>query len=329
MVTLTGTTGEPTSTREADGLIYTYTPFDIDSQIDGPALQADPITVRTVGGFLPDGRGLIVEPSVQLPPGHGQLELTARPLRSGRYEVLSASPMSACAPGPLCEPGETIDQAAEDARQGVAYLTSTTPECNPKYCIFGGGRGTIALRERQNWRRVYPAPAPGLPFYQNPAGRRVVDVAGAVEGAAATWNRIVPVARLSYRGTTDIGQVADDGRNVLLWREFEPSEPGDPTTVAAFAYYHIRRNDPDPIITVGCDIELNTRAPDWSTRDTQTDLVDLESVLVHEFGHCVGLDHPALPEDETQVMSRVTERGIGNRVLRDGDIAGARYLYAR
>jgi predicted Zn-dependent protease len=63
--------------------------------------------------------------------------------------------------------------------------------------------------------------------------------------------------------------------------------------------------------------------------DSNRDIADSESVLVHELGHLIGLDHVSLEKDSLSVMHAQTQIGhqISFRDLSPADMANIRTLY--
>jgi predicted Zn-dependent protease len=59
------------------------------------------------------------------------------------------------------------------------------------------------------------------------------------------------------------------------------------------------------------------------------DIVDAETVLVHEFGHLLGLDHVEVEADPESVMHAKTYIGpnMSFRSLSDGDVNNIRQVY--
>ncbi|KAF5195574.1 Metalloendoproteinase 5-mmp [Thalictrum thalictroides] len=62
----------------------------------------------------------------------------------------------------------------------------------------------------------------------------------------------------------------------------------------------------------------------WGTTDTKMDEFDLESVVLHEIGHALGLQHTAVPG---AVMVSTIGPGVIKRDLQPDDIEGIRTLY--
>lgn len=79
---------------------------------------------------------------------------------------------------------------------------------------------------------------------------------------------------------------------------------------------------------VECHLRFNDRVP-WyvGLGRVPRDRFDLFSVVLHEFGHCLGLEHSrARP---TPVMSPTIGAGVARRRLEPDDIAGERAIYGR
>ena len=55
--------------------------------------------------------------------------------------------------------------------------------------------------------------------------------------------------------------------------------------------------------------------------------IDFESVLTHELGHFLGLNHVGISEDASSVMLPKLSRGVAKRVLSNGDVDRVKVLY--
>jgi hypothetical protein len=141
--------------------------------------------------------------------------------------------------------------------------------------------------------------------------------AAAVQKAAATWSNAGAKFSFSYGGTTSYSAHNQDGVNCISWSStYFP--PGD-TTLAetSYWYYYPSGN----IYEADCVFNDNKK---WSTAaTTPPDCFDLETVMLHEFGHFLSLGHSAPPA----VMQPTTPAGTQRRALTADDIAGIKAIY--
>lgn len=127
-----------------------------------------------------------------------------------------------------------------------------------------------------------------VPVHYNPSGASVLSGDEvAVRDGHLGWNGITANFAYSYVGTSTqpasiCAGAGVDGQNVTAW-----SEQGG--SVLAIACWSSADE---------CDIEVDP-GWDWMT-DTDPGNIDLETVMLHEAGHCLGLGHSA---DPTAVMA--------------------------
>src|SRR5439155_17660262 len=142
----------------------------------------------------------------------------------------------------------------------------------------------------------------------------------AVQSSFQTWQNI-PSANIQfvYKGTTSTATVGVDGMNVVTFTD--TTAPLGSTTIAAtFSFF---RNQNGEILFDETDVAFNP-AMDFSTT-AEPNKFDIQSVLTHEIGHILGLDHSAL------VSSVMVPFGVASqldqRTLAYDDIAGVMEIY--
>lgn len=139
----------------------------------------------------------------------------------------------------------------------------------------------------------------------------------AINAAAQTWND-VPGAQveLRYVGPTTTAQTVNDGVNTIYWGALNG---------ALGRTGHVIRSSCDPSCTsepVDFDILISTGAP-IRVGAIGTSNFDLETLMLHEFGHALGLNHA----DASQVMFGIVISGSEIRSLASGDMQGVRVRY--
>jgi hypothetical protein len=142
----------------------------------------------------------------------------------------------------------------------------------------------------------------------------------AIRNAANTWNNAGAKFTLSYGGATNIanapGSAAADGINSINWSS---NFPTGSTTLAETTYWY---SIPSGDITE-CDCVFNANKT-WSTAAvTPPGQFDVETVMLHEFGHYLSLEHSSAPA----VMQPNVSSGTQRRVLTADDINGIIAIY--
>lgn len=147
-------------------------------------------------------------------------------------------------------------------------------------------------------------------------------------GALATWNTTLASSRSHFTSTTSTAAIAvnkvSDGLNQVFFATNYYGTAFDSRTLAVT----LVDNGDQSIRSEEADLIVN-KAYTWNSYRGQTDSarVDLRRVLLHEFGHVLGLDHPdqATP---AQNVSAIMNSTISNLdALTSDDIAGVLYLY--
>ena len=142
----------------------------------------------------------------------------------------------------------------------------------------------------------------------------------AVQASFQTWENIQAAnVKFAFKGTTAAGNVAHDGLNLVTFTD--TSAPlGSSTIAATFSYF---RSENGQMVFDESDIAFNP-ATDFSTSG-ENNKFDIQSVLTHEIGHLLGLDHSAL------VSSVMVPFGVPSqldqRTLAYDDMAGIMEIY--
>lgn len=130
---------------------------------------------------------------------------------------------------------------------------------------------------------------------------------GAIESAIKTWNTALGrnLIRLNRTGSGGAAYTpAKDGYSKIYWmKEWDPKRPNEQARTTV--YWSGSR-------IYEADIRINNLNFDYFTSDEETDYtkVHLESLLVHEIGHVLGLAH-------TDSGSSVMYPNLANGYLRD------------
>ena len=118
--------------------------------------------------------------------------------------------------------------------------------------------------------------------------RSVQDVVDLMAEALAVWEAVESAdIRWEVMGTRAVPGVASDGRNTM---SVSPDNPDFPpgTGVPSTANIWARRDVSGSWVITECDVEF----PMYHAVEFATNRPDNLRVPIHEFGHCLGLNHP-------------------------------------
>lgn len=165
----------------------------------------------------------------------------------------------------------------------------------------------------------WPGEAPTVSFMINNPGFNDA-TAGTIQqqntaifNAANVWNTQSGTNfTIQINGDTNVTSVESDGVNAIIIRnESHPERIAE----AVWSY------DPSSNTILGCDIVFYDRDHNFSVTG-QGDGIDIQSIAIHELGHCLGLDHSTVADS---VLLR-EYAGVRQR-LGDDDISGIRSIY--
>jgi len=154
-----------------------------------------------------------------------------------------------------------------------------------------------------------------------PTGISMSDYVNAVRGALQKWED-VPSSYMSfrYRGETAAYRPnldIPDGRNIAGWTNENLG-----TALGVTAYWTSGSD------LLEADIALD-RSKSWSVATpTPFTAFDVHTVLLHEVGHTLSLDHVSALHSE-QVMYGYLSNGEMKRELGEGDMAGITFIYPK
>ncbi len=182
--------------------------------------------------------------------------------------------------------------------------------------------------------RTLKRASPSTYYYVNPGS--VSGFTPAIQNAAVSWNNAGSLFRLNYGGISTKTEIAYDYENDII---FGPPSDFSANSMA-FTDIWYSSNNPDKILE--CDSEFNTGYL-WTTGTASGDTMNIETIMLHEFGHWVGLDdlygflpelgYSQFPSDispEKKVMFGLNGDVFGNKNLKtlsSADIAGIRWIY--
>lgn len=137
----------------------------------------------------------------------------------------------------------------------------------------------------------------------------------AIQAAARTWNAVTPRFAFTFGGGQCSAAPSKDGINQIRW-SYSPSSS---IALAETTWWYDKNTG--EISEVDCVFnDFRT----WSTANpTPVTRYDVESIMLHEFGHYLSLDHEIPPA----VMQLLILPGTQLRVLTADDRNGVRAIY--
>lgn len=174
-----------------------------------------------------------------------------------------------------------------------------------------------------------------VPFYvESSAPDQVVEASIL---AAKTWNDAIGDVKLSFLGIIEsdrgdeLYSSLDDAMTIVYFEDqWKQSTSKSASTLATTVWENSVGSDE----IVKGDIILNSEVYAYqdstvAASSTEKSIVDTETVMLHEFGHLLGLDHVSRDDDDASVMHATTFIGanIHSRSLSEGDRANIRLIY--
>ena len=275
-------------------LIESRSTLVVESSLSGmlpatPARQADQqVTVYTMGGELPDGMGMLVSDAPMLRQGE-EVELSLR----HSAEDLNAYEIAGGTSGKiLLQPAPT---GSSDTRQYV--------DNNYKW-------PTSTVRYFVNANTQQAASDNGLQD----------EFRAAILRAANTWTYAEEAdITFTYAGSTNSTRVGFNGANEIIFvNDGMVDGAGNSRPLATALVFYMKST------IVETDIKINDAYAWYAAGGLSPAQFDLQSVVLHELGHWLGLGHD---EDDRAIMYAEMAPGIVKRALFENDIAGIAALY--
>lgn len=176
----------------------------------------------------------------------------------------------------------------------------------------------------------WPGSHPRVPIYVStslqghvPYDGTFQDGISSIVSAANTWStQGGSNFAFTYAGTTPVSQEADDGINAIIYQDIQ-CPFGSGCTASAALYYSNGVYTGFDIVLYSHQDSTNTSVY-WSSTDVANPWdSDIQSNILHELGHGLGLDH----SDPGTVMGSGCGPGGICRTLASDDIAGIQFLY--
>ncbi|MSQ62059.1 MAG: matrixin family metalloprotease [Dehalococcoidia bacterium] len=215
------------------------------------------------------------------------------------------------------DPAFTGDRAAIADAMGVAQEFRRPPELTVSYATtrpWASATMPIQVQYNPDFDITQASQLNGV--------AEMVALLGPLQRAMSVWSAATQRLAFEYAGTTTrtgIGcDVGTDGVNLIRFGRSLPNTVLGKTCTAS-------RTSFAGSFIFEFDIEIADDGP-WATgaAATPSTAFDLDSVVLHELGHAVGLGHSA---ENAAVMYASITRGVQRRALTADDAAGIQALY--
>lgn len=190
----------------------------------------------------------------------------------------------------------------------------------------------IAFHTATGWQNVVNF------FVESNAPDQVVEASLA---AADTWNDAIGYPLLRFSGVVEhdrgdsLYNSLDDSQTVIYYEQDWLKTTGKRTTTLATTIWENAAESDEIVkgdIILNAELYVYQDSTETAKDPSRTDyIVDSETVLLHEFGHLIGLDHIAEEDDEDSIMHTKTFIGayIYSREVSASDQANIASLYDR
>ena len=290
---------------EDSAIIETETTITLERVVKGTAPAE--IVVRSEGGFIADENiGMIAPHEVSFVVGEAVVIFADK--QGGIYHIQDGAAGKLSMDGNLvggdllfATDGRSVDDLIESLARtsATASASASHATANRRWKLPDA---TVAFRINVNTAQK-DADKPGDAFVS------------AITNAAATWNR-TPGAdfTLEYVGATDSTQTGYNHVNEVVFMHKGRDDRG----ALAQVWYT------SDLTIIEADIWINEDFVWDVSGDLPGDGLDLQSALLHEFGHWLILNHT---DDSTSVMYPTLAPGIEKRVLARRDAEGISAIY--
>jgi len=175
---------------------------------------------------------------------------------------------------------------------------STTAE-NKKLC---DGFATNSSGQQLSWQAHFP-----IIMHLD---RNVPDLyMKSIKNAMNTWNEALGfIAFQMSESLSEFDKAGTDGKNVIFWWNSWTKKSANRQAVTLLSWIQAGVNEADMLI--------NAQDFKYSTNPKENEL-DVESLVLHELGHVLGLDHNSIPDS---VMNEHLPFGTMRRSLSSEDI---------